>query len=356
MTVPSARTGSGDIHHPRAASTTAIRAVLADLYMFIRFPALGFSLLLPLLGLSTVSPRPPLAAVGGSLAAALAFHIYAYVLNDVVDLPVDRTEPLRAEYPLVRGAIGAGPALGIALAQLPLALAITSWIAGDRRASGALLSAFALMTAYDQWGKRCRIPILTDAVQGLGWAALILYGALAGGAPPTALTAALMAYVFVYILMINGVHGALRDLANDLHCGARTTAAFLGARPGAEGSVLIPVHLKAYALGLQASLAAIVSLSLVRNWFGYTSARLGVAALASGALLLLALGLLYHAARSVHDRRELVFAGMLHLVVTLGTPLALLTPAMSPLVAMLAVTLYVLPVLAMWGFGGIKWG
>src|SRR6187551_13624 len=81
---------------------------------FIRISALGASVLIAALGaVSTSSP----AAGGTILAVALIgvlFHVFAYVLNDVIDLDLDRTEPRRAQMPLVIGIVS--PAQGIAVA------------------------------------------------------------------------------------------------------------------------------------------------------------------------------------------------------------------------------------------------
>src|SRR3712207_6301146 len=82
-----------------------LRLRLLDVYRFIRFSALGASAILPLLGAATVQPRLSQPSIGGLLAVALAFHVFAYVLNDVIDLPLDRTEVLRRAFPLVRGAV-----------------------------------------------------------------------------------------------------------------------------------------------------------------------------------------------------------------------------------------------------------
>lgn len=155
-------------------------------YRFIRFPVIGASALLPLVGAATVAPHLPTGQIAALLSIAVTFHIYAYVLNDVADLPVDRTEPLRSAYPLVRGTIQPGQALAFALLQIPLALALTAWRGGGPFAYAALTASFGLMTVYDLWGKRLRFGPLTDLIQGLSWGAHLIYGAAltAGAANP----------------------------------------------------------------------------------------------------------------------------------------------------------------------------
>lgn len=179
-----------------------------------------------------------------ALLAATAAHLAVYAWNDVADLAIDSTEPRRAPSPLVRGTltprqvvVGAGAAAAVALVLAALA---------GGAALLAMAATLALLGAYDRWGKRASFPPLTDAVQGLGWAALVTFGATAAGAVGAA-TAWLGAVVVVQILLVNGVLGALRDLANDARHGARTTALLLGARPAADGARL-PAAVWVYAV------------------------------------------------------------------------------------------------------------
>src|SRR5262249_3320173 len=57
-------------------------------YRFIRFTALGGTVILPLLGATSVTPQPKSSLVVGLIAVAVAYHCFAYVLNDFVDLPI----------------------------------------------------------------------------------------------------------------------------------------------------------------------------------------------------------------------------------------------------------------------------
>ena len=149
--------------------------------LLIRFKALGFTLVMPLLGAATASAYPGLAGdkVPALMGAALSYHLFSYILNDVIDLPVDRTEPLRAGYPLVKGMIEPWQALGLALVQIPLAGVFTAMAGGSYQAYVILGASFALMAAYNVWGKSSIFPPVTDLIQGLAWGGLTLYGAAA---------------------------------------------------------------------------------------------------------------------------------------------------------------------------------
>ncbi|HJU75432.1 MAG TPA: UbiA prenyltransferase family protein [Gemmatimonadaceae bacterium] len=237
---------------------------------FIRIHFIIFSCMLPLLGASTVRPKLRFSEILALLGVGMCFHIYAYVLNDVVDLPIDRTQALRQTDPLVRGTIRRWQALLVALAQIPLTIPLTMWLGGGLAAHVAILVGFVGMAIYNVWGKRNRVPPVTDAVQGMAWGSLAIYAAYAIGGAPNVLTWIVGAYGAGFILLINGIHGGLRDLANDLASGARTTAIFLGARPvdGAPPRVPAGVPFFAYAVSLGLALLSIIPLA--RNDFGYS--------------------------------------------------------------------------------------
>jgi 4-hydroxybenzoate polyprenyltransferase len=208
--------------------------------------------------------------IGVLLAVMFCFHTYAFVLNDVIDLPIDRTQPNRQDTALVRGAIRPSHALLVALIQPALTVPMTMWLGGTWRAHATLAAGFVLMAMYNVWGKRFRFPPLTDAIQGMAWASLAVYAPLALGAQPNVLTWMVAAYVAVFTLLFNGIHGDLRDLANDLAHGARTTAIFLGARPASDGgNAYVPRAMVAYAWSVVALLVGLNVALMARNDFGY---------------------------------------------------------------------------------------
>jgi 4-hydroxybenzoate polyprenyltransferase len=150
-------------------STSRIRSVA----LFIRASALGGTLVLPLVGAGSVGATPGPGELAGLLAVGLGFHVFAYVLNDVVDLPLDRTEPRRAEFPLVVGSVAPPVGLAVALGALAVALAIAAALDPHPRSLALLVVACAAMAAYDVSGKRLQMPPVTDLVQGIGWAGLL---------------------------------------------------------------------------------------------------------------------------------------------------------------------------------------
>ncbi len=266
------------------------RSTWSDLRRFLRFEYLPFAMSLPLLGAASVSARLTLQQMLGLLGAALALHIFISIENDVVDLPLDRTQPERAEYPLVKGAIRPWQALAIALLQIPVAVALTVLLGGSVWAYASIGLSALMMTVYNVRGKRAPFPPVTDVVQGIGFAAISLYGAAVIG-NPTRLTVIVFASVVTWMVLVN-LLGGLRDLSNDLNRGMRTTPILFGARPHGDGGQTHPRSMRVYAYCVQAILIGLALLALAFNEFDYAPpARIGVAAvslvLGFGALRLL---------------------------------------------------------------------
>lgn len=335
----------------------AWRRRAVDVYLTIRVSTLGFSWLLPLVGMAAATPGFDLRLGGTLLAVALAFHVYAYVLNDVVDLWVDRTEPLRADSPLVRGDLSRRQALMLAAVQVPLAFAL-AW-AGQfgAAARGALAVAFVAMTLYDLYGKRCPWPLLTDAVQGVGWCALLWMGAAVEATAPLGAAQAvgwLCAYVFLCVMLVNGVHGALRDLANDRARGANTTAAWFGARAGVGTAVIVPRALAGYALALQAGLGACAFMAWAALDHGAAGAAAWAAAPVVAALTVATVSLMVAFGRA-GDRRAFVVAGAGNIVATLAVLPALVLVRLGPLGSVVLMAAFTLPLAAMWAYNGTHW-
>ena len=238
---------------------------------FVRLYLLFYTATWVLLGASSVRQGLTIGELGALLGVTLCIHIYTYVLNDVIDLPIDRTQSARRDDPLVRGDITRRSALLIALIQPLLTIPLTWFLGGSSAAYGTLAAAFVTMGAYNLWGKRCRFPPITDAIQGISLGCLPIYAAQALGMTPTALTWMVAAYAAVYTVFINGIHGSFRDLDNDFARGVRTTAIILGARPGpAQGERCVPTVLLVYAWCLLVVLIGINVVLMLRNEFNYS--------------------------------------------------------------------------------------
>ena len=246
--------------------SSAKRLTWPDIQHFLRFEYLPFAMSLPLLGAASVSPGPAPAQIAALIGAAAAFHVYTGITNDLADLPLDRTQPMRAEYPLVKGTIRPWQALVVALVQIPIAIALTIWQRGSAWAYAAFGLGLVSITFYNVWGKRTPFPIATDFAQGVAFASLSLYGAAVVG-DMTPLTPIVFAAVTTWMMLTN-LLGGLRDLPSDFNHGARTTPIQFGARPAGDGQTH-PRSLQVYAYLWSWVMIGLALLALLFNPFGY---------------------------------------------------------------------------------------
>jgi 4-hydroxybenzoate polyprenyltransferase len=206
---------------------------IEDLDRLLRLHYFGFTAMMIVLGAAMVTKKPDMKEIHGLWIIAACFQVFAYLLNDVIDLEVDRGNPLRAKDPLVRGAIT--PQQGSALAWVAAGIALLTLMHlvsfnpyKNPWSFATLAVGLILMLIYNKFGKCFCFPPLTDLIQGLSWASLALLGALV--ADPDRLVTAfwertipLAAYGTFYILLISGVHGGLRDEDSDSDANRDTT-------------------------------------------------------------------------------------------------------------------------------------
>lgn len=269
---------------------------------FLHLPIWGYTAVLPIFGAISVTETPTWTQLFSLLAVATAFHNYAYVLNDLIDLPIDRTQSLRKHYPLVCGAISEKIATVFVLLNLVAAYLFTLFITNDLVAFACLTMAFLLMTIYNFWGKQFAVPPSTDFIQGIGWGMLILFGATAVSSTVVLLTINIIVFIIIYILLVNGVNGALRDLENDQKHKAKTTPIWFGVNTLANQKRHLPKMFQMYAMCLQI-LLALVGLYLITQNQDYhlRNAYLLETKILFVVIVVAALAILAFILRSPHD-------------------------------------------------------
>jgi 4-hydroxybenzoate polyprenyltransferase len=233
---------------------------------FLRFEYLAFALMLTQIGAASVTTALPRSVVLGLLAASSAFHVYICLLNDLIDLPLDRTNPGRKNYPLVKGTIQPWQAWLMTLAMLPLIVWITLGLGGSAVSFAAMAVTLGMMTIYDVWGKRTRVPLLIDLVQGIGFAAMVVFGAGAVGAVNVS-TWLLFAWVVVYMMLANFL-GGLRDIQEDRQFGAYTTPISFGITLDETGFTFARRDAR-YAGALQVAMVVLALAIALQNGPGY---------------------------------------------------------------------------------------
>lgn len=304
--------------------TSAQTKSWAMLPTFLRFEYLSVAVIFPLMGSATSTTQLTGFHLLGILGGAFAFHIYVSLLNDIIDLPLDRTNPARAAYPLVSSRISLSTALAITLIQIPIAAAIIYWQSGSSAAYFAMAVAFGMMTVYNVWGKRSPFPPAMDIIQGVGFSSLVLYGAiLSGGSTPLSwLTFALGVLWMVIINLLGG----LRDLHSDLAFGVNTTPIYFGMRPSGKEETL-PTFVPYYAYILHVLMMA--GGILVILWIDYPtwlSVVLGILSVLGGATALFFLITMFDAATRDYD--TMVMTGLRYIGASAAALFLTLLPAL----------------------------
>lgn len=286
---------------------------------FFRIPMLGFTIAAPTIGVLSGGGSVRVRAVMAAVAVMTCLHVAMYVLNDLVDLDIDLTQPRRAMSPLVRGVLTRRGAAVIVMTAIAASFLLDFIVLGSGLGrQAALFGAFLMLTIYDFFGKKSPWPPLTDFVQGAGCGLAVIYGGLANDSL-TALSWYEAAYLMVYFAMINGIHGSLRDLENDAVHQVRSTALVLGA--GAHGrSARLPGRLRAYGLALQSALGVLGALSLAEAARSARPDRVGIAL--GGLAILLGFVLLLWAYRYQIASPSLLLAGAAQLIVAIFPALA----------------------------------
>jgi 4-hydroxybenzoate polyprenyltransferase len=325
-------------HAGHGGATRSVMRAVRRADRLVRIHFVGFTCVWPLLGLGATPTSPSGSTLLTVLTIGVCFHLFGFLLNDVVDLPIDRTQPRRARDPLVRGSISAGTVLVLATLQIPIAF-VVAWRAGaDVATLVALAVAFGFMAIYNVYGKRSRVPVLTDLVLGLSGGAFVIFGAGMSDRGPSSVTILVASYTALYFLLFNGIHGGMRDMENDAECGVRTTGLYLGMRP-THGTIEVPRRAKVFCWSLHITLAAILCVLAVTSGYDHTTAGvvLGVSlAMAAGNTLLMHIVL-----TPEHPRWEEAYR--LHLLTLVLAVIFVVSPMMSAGLSVGMTLLFVVP-------------
>lgn len=320
---------------------------LADVDRFIRLHYVGYPWMLVMLGAAFSArhgTRLSAPQIGGMLLVALSFHIYSCVMNDVIDLRLDQSQVRRNRDLLVSGRIEPGTALRFALVQLPIMAFLTQLLRGELLPVALLTVACALMAVYNVWGKRFPVPPVTDALQGIAWGTLALYGAaVVGSISPAAWI--VCAYGAGFILLINGIHGGLRDLANDVGNGRNNTAHWLGAMPDRSDQYTVrsTTLVVVFAFAVQTLLFALVGYQLYQKWLSYDAAQRAAVITALGLVAVVCHVLLWRLVKPGPARRD--DAGSMHAFAILLPLLIVFWPALNRPMRVIVPLCYFVPLL-----------
>jgi 4-hydroxybenzoate polyprenyltransferase len=215
-----------------------------------------------------------------SAVGALA-HVFGFVLNDYVDVEVDRLSHELSERPLVKGTISKRSALAISLASVLTSLALTAVFFPSPMVIMVLLVSIVLGAAYNIYGKRF---YLSDLLLAGATSGFCLFGALAVSEALSWRSWIVAALIFLQFFFMNAVEGGIKDVEHDSAAGVKTTSIFLGVR--FEGGVLLPPRFKALAYSLKTATTALVFIPFFLR-LEFWPWQLGVLALMASTALLL---------------------------------------------------------------------
>jgi len=214
-------------------------------------------------GLTGISPVMGAVSMGESrlLPLFLLFlvgffgHVYGFVVNDIVDLKVDRLSSEISDRPLVSGTISKRNAWIFAIVSMALSLAIAAFLS---------LRVFV----------------------GAGIFLLILYGASSVG-KMTELAWIVAVLGTIQVLFMQFIAGGLKDAENDYGAKANTLAIKMGVRVENK-KMFVPLSFKALAYFLQAIDIALIFISLIFI-FGFEKSIVQVAILIPMSVLMVAI-------------------------------------------------------------------
>lgn len=204
----------------------------------------------------------------GFIAVVLTYHIYGSLQNDLIDLPRDKTNPDRANYPLVKGTISSRVAFLLMCLQPLLLLCFLYLLQAPLAAYMSIAIALFTITIYNFLNKKSKYPIVMDIIQSVAFCTPIFFGASFAG------NISIVIYFsffisFIWMTFLN-LLGGIRDLHSDYSFGVNTSPISLGSRPLSEKLIYISAATSAYGYILHLLTLVGGLLLIVTNTFNYS--------------------------------------------------------------------------------------
>jgi 4-hydroxybenzoate polyprenyltransferase len=208
------------------ANMTLITTVRTYLRLF-RFHAVAQEAIFPLFGLLIVGDRNFLDLVL-VFFIGLLFHIYTHVLNEYIDIDIDKTSIDLKDKPLVSGSISKKTALYISIIACISTYILTILYFRTFYALLFLTFATILGALYDLYAKK--IPGVSDIIMGSTFCFFFFFGVGIASATFPIFVIIVGMLIFFGVLLVNIVEGGLKDVDHDYIAGGKTVAILLGVK------------------------------------------------------------------------------------------------------------------------------
>jgi len=246
----------------------SLHRLFTDIALFARLDSFPVTALPLLTGALLADPLTSPGDLFKLAGIGLWAHVYGFVLNDIVDLDIDRKTPQRQRFPLVQGRISLHMALFVVVTMIPLAHATLASFPDSSLTDHVLLgTSFCLAAVYDVFGKRFPLtPLIAELCFGVAVGLLALLGShlAAGCVQPCGILLGL--FYVLQLLLTNSVHGGIKDLDSDLENNVITTPIWWGVRINDAGLVHSPLTFKLWGMILQALSVALILLLVFLNF------------------------------------------------------------------------------------------
>jgi 4-hydroxybenzoate polyprenyltransferase len=235
---------------------------IADYLVLLRFPGLGGLAIPPVIAAISVGTFD-LATLFLLFLIGAYSSIFGFVLNDFIDIEVDKKSTELKDRPLVSGSISKQGALWICFIMIMLTFLTFFILFYGKEISYfrflsviCILIAWVLGSIYDVYGKRI---FASDILVALSVAFIFLIGAYSLGKEPTLFTWIIFVLTFNNLFHMNAIEGGIKDADHDVLMNVNNIALRSGVSVK-QDALFIPLSFKI--LGMSVRVSSIILLFL----------------------------------------------------------------------------------------------
>lgn len=249
---------------------------LRNLILLSRMGMLPLSLSVPIIGALSLQQTPSFIDLLALAGIGISAHIFGFIVNDLMDVALDKQNPFRQRSPLVRGEVKIWQAWVFVLIQLPISYLLYVGVLNGQTGGLVWLGlSVSLSVIYNLFSKWRWLPRLLAEI------ALASSITLLGISGAWVYQQVLPTEVWLYcgtlgliLLSVNSVPSGLKDIQFDKMFGARSFVLSLGVEVSRDGILSLPRMLTVYLVVIQACILCFVVLLAIQYqvslWIGLT--------------------------------------------------------------------------------------